>query len=189
MNQLQKFDQVPQDVIDKLRKNQAIELAEYEEIQVGIIERRTDQQVSFLNQYSRCMEPKLACKLANVPHTEYNKWMATDPDFIEASNICKREMFDLLASAAYQQAMGNPVVDEDGNIEINADGLVIRVNGNSTLMAKLMGLDRKDDTKGTGAVNITIDMGAVCGNEWAREHGHKTVIEHAPDPNSDEIPV
>jgi len=133
---------VPLDKIEKMRYEERKRLDRWEEIHYDPRDHANDRvmrrhrQQTFLEIFSRCMSPKLACKQSGVSASTYSKWRRTDSWFAEHLNSVIEEWEQQVVTSAVARAIGYTRIDpKTGEVEVDADGKVI-YHGASDNMAK-----------------------------------------------------
>ncbi|MEM8492160.1 MAG: hypothetical protein AAF756_15170 [Pseudomonadota bacterium] len=163
---------VPDERLEKMKEAEAKRLAQYEERGydpgsaahvVSKAAQRANQE-RFLEVFSRCLSPKLACKQAEVSSTTYQKWRSTDVWFAEQLNQVMEDWREELLSAAVTRAIGYTTVDDDGNLTTDASGKVVYHGGSDQLARALLQLGG-DESKRREPVHITINLDAAGYNE------------------------
>ena len=117
----------------------------------------------WLELFSQCLSPQLACKQIGISTTTYRKWRQKDSWFCEQLNEIIGDWKGELLASTISRAVGYVREDENGNIETDAQGKVIRYGASDQLAKALLQLD--DDAKGKSdaSVTVVIDMGALTG--------------------------
>lgn len=107
--------------------------------------------------------PQLACKQLSVSVSTYRNWRQTDSWFCEQLNEVIGDWKGELIASSISRAVGYVREDENGNIETDAQGKIIRHGASDQLAKVLLQFDDETKSKEKVAVNVIIDMGALLG--------------------------
>jgi hypothetical protein len=148
---------------------------------------KRQNQERWLELFSKCLSPKLACKQAGVSMGTYSKWRSTDVWFAEQLNQVMEDWRSELLSSAVTRAIGYVQRDpETGEVQTDGEGKVIYHGASDSLTRALLNMDREDAARGGGSVNVNINLkafgmqeeAAVVEAEWEELAGE-------PRPGSD----
>ena len=133
---------------------------QYNVVEVEQVKQRKERWLELFNQ---CLSPQLACKQLGISSTTYRKWRQTDSWFCEQLNEIIGDWKGELLASSISRAVGYVREDEDGNIETDAQGKIIRHGASDQLAKVLLQFDDEVKPKANTPVNVVIDVGALLG--------------------------
>jgi hypothetical protein len=156
---------VPQAKIDRLRKEKERREERWAEIghdpeRNGSLQAALKRKECWLEIYSQCLSPSLACKQTGIAMSTYRKWRSEDVDFCEQLNAHVRDWREELLSSAVTRAIGRTHKDEEGKLKRDASGKIIYTDGSDSLARQLLGMDAEEGKSENQSVNITFNLSA-----------------------------
>lgn len=130
---------------------------------------KKQKQEEFLAVFERCLSVKVSCERVGISPHGYRYWKKTDAEFLRKLNHILEDWQTELVSASLTKAIGYVRKNDDGEIETDGFGSVIRYGSEPSLAKYFMdAMGVGADTKtGEGAVNVIIDVGNLLGQEYA----------------------
>ena len=127
------------------------------------VEQTKQRKERWIELFSQCLSPQLACKQLSVSVSTYRNWRQTDSWFCEQLNEVIGDWKGELIASSISRAVGYVREDENGNIETDAQGKIIRHGASDQLAKVLLQFDDETKSKEKVAVNVIIDMGSLLG--------------------------
>lgn len=158
---------VPETTIQRIKNEEAehqqhLESIDYDprynELEVMQTRQRKER---WLELFGQCFSPQLACKQLGISQQTYRKWRQTDSWFCEQLNETITDWKDELLTSSLSRAVGYVRDDENGNIETDAAGKIIRYGASDQLAKAFLQIDEKS-TKNE-PVQVIINMEALMG--------------------------
>jgi hypothetical protein len=129
---------------------------------------KRQNQERWLELFSKCLSPKLACNQSGVSIATYNKWRSTDVWFAERLNEVMEDWRAELLSSAVTRAIGYVQRDpETGEVETDGEGKVVYHGASDSLTRALLNMDREDAARAGANVNVNINQKAFGMQEEA----------------------
>ncbi len=153
---------VPQDHIEKLKEQ---EHESYVSMLMNYAEQKEASDTTkeqWLAVYARSLSPSVACKQIGVSLDTYRRWRNSDPRFCESLNACIEQAKEELVGSVLSRATGYTRLDEDGKLEEDAEGKIIRYGASDALAKAVLGLD-KPEAEDKDSVRVVIDIKALTG--------------------------
>ena len=130
---------------------------------------KKQRQEEFLAVFERCLSVKVSCDRVGITPHGYRYWKKTDAAFLRKLNHILEDWQTELVSASLTKAIGYVKKGEDGEIETDGYGTVIRY-GSEPALAKYfmdaMGVGDSKDGK-DGPVRVSVDIVALLGEDRA----------------------
>lgn len=101
-------------------------------------------QERFLEEYAKSGNKQYSASVANVSVRTIYNYMENDPDFLKEVEVAKQVAIQVLATEAHRRAMGQEILDENGNV-------VGRRNASDKLLIFLLS-SMSPDEYGHGAI-------------------------------------
>ncbi len=133
---------------------------QYNEIEMAQARQRKER---WLELFSQCFSPALTCKQLGINVNTYRKWRTTDSWFAEQINECINDWREEVLTSAIGRAVGYVREGEDGEIETDASGKIIRHGASDSLTKSLLDWDRPEEKQSSGGVVVEINVGALLG--------------------------
>ena len=160
---------VPDTTIQRIKTEETehqkyLESIDYDpQFNVVEVEQTKQRKERWLELFSQCLSPQLACKQLGINISTYRSWRQKDSWFCEQLNEIIGDWKGELLASTIARAVGYVREDENGNIETDAQGKVIRYGASDQLAKALLQLDDDTKDKGKSSVNVIINMGALTG--------------------------